>query len=676
MTENICPQCKATNRNTARFCAECGAPLLVNVSKQSQSGKRLTPSLNDGAVLGDRYRIERKLGRGGFGAVYKAWDNRLSKPVALKENLDTSSEAQRQFTREATTLANISHPHLPRVIDHFIIPDQGQYLVMDFVEGEDLDTLLQRPGSVSLVQAVDWISQVCDALEYLHTHEPPVLHRDIKPANIRVSPKGKAMLVDFGLVKISAPHLKTTMGARAVTPGFSPPEQYGLGTTDARTDLYALGATLYRLVTNHDPLESVQRVAGEELLPVRELNPQVPVALAQVIECALAMDPAMRYQSAAELHAALRSSLAVPAAPPPLVPAPARDYGTRIVEPPLAARTAVASVSPTRAAPAAGEYTYQSAGGPAQAAAPVVKPAQAPSGSRKWIIGAGVALLVVVCLGAALLAGGGFAFGRWNSTQSTSTARAQATLISRLQMTSTALQKAVVLPASTYTPRAELAGTPGASQAASPTSPPATKASAPTRAATVTRSVNTAATASAQATQRARDNYLATLTANKSLLYGPHSGRLMHQSDGYLEATPSTAGVRNFVAEIKFSNPYPLATGDWGYGMIIRSEGGSNQFRLYVTSDKDWEMTLNTGSADGKTIEQGTFSGLNISENGSNTIRVIAKEDRGWLYINDVFVSELDLSGRYAGSVYGFIFREISGEITPYEDFTVWKLTK
>src|SRR5512136_664295 len=164
-----------------------------------------------GQVLNNRYRIVKLLGQGGFGAVYRAWDVNLNRPCAVKENLEISPEAQRQFTREATVLANLSHPNLPRVTDHFSLPGQGQYLVMDFVDGEDLASMLQRQGSIPVDQALGWATQVADALAYLHQRQPPVVHRDIKPANIRLTPDGRAMLVDFGLVKIYNAQMRTTL---------------------------------------------------------------------------------------------------------------------------------------------------------------------------------------------------------------------------------------------------------------------------------------------------------------------------------------------------------------------------------------------------------------------------------------------------------------------------------
>ena len=265
--------------------------------------------LQPGQGLNNRYRIVKLLGQGGFGAVYRAWDTSLSRPCALKENLDTSSEAQRQFNREATLLANLSHPNLPRVTDYFFLPEQGQYLVMDLVEGEDLGAMLQRLGQpLAEADVLPWIAQVCEALTYLHSQNPPVIHRDIKPANIKITPTGKAMLVDFGIAKVYDPHLQTTVGARAVTPGYSPPEQYGHGTTDARTDVHALGATLYTLLTAKEPPESVLRSTGAELPQPRSLNPSISTPVAESILRAMELAPTARFQSSADFRAAITAA--------------------------------------------------------------------------------------------------------------------------------------------------------------------------------------------------------------------------------------------------------------------------------------------------------------------------------------------------------------------------------
>jgi len=265
--------------------------------------------LNTGSVLNSRYRIVSLLGQGGFGAVYRAWDLNLKRPCAVKENLETNPQSQKQFENEATVLANLYHQHLPRVIDHFVLPEQGQYLVMDFVEGQDLYEMVHQRGKLPVKQAIEWISQIADALGYLHNQKHPVIHRDIKPANIRVTSDGKAFLVDFGLVKLYATQAYTTPGARGVTSGYSPPEQYGHGGTDARTDIYGLAATLYTLLTGEVPPESVHRYGQEKLSPAHLVNPDVPPALGQVIHRAMSLDPEHRYQTAREFKAGLDAAL-------------------------------------------------------------------------------------------------------------------------------------------------------------------------------------------------------------------------------------------------------------------------------------------------------------------------------------------------------------------------------
>ncbi len=304
--------------------------------------------LQTGQVLNNRYRVVKLLGQGGFGAVYRAWDSNLNRPCAIKENLDTSPEAQRQFTREATVLANLSHPNLPRVTDHFILPEQGQYLLMDFVEGDDLASILRQRGPVPVAQAVTWISQVADALIYLHSRQPVVIHRDIKPANIRVTPEGRAMLVDFGLVKMYNPQLKTTLGARAVTPGYAPPEQYGQGSTDARSDIYALGATLYNILTGQEPMESVQRMSGAQMRPASQIIPSVPLHISQSLERSMQLQPTQRFQSAAEFKSALnpssgqvvfRSTPETYAVPPVRTPAVDSECASTYLEAPFQTHT-------------------------------------------------------------------------------------------------------------------------------------------------------------------------------------------------------------------------------------------------------------------------------------------------------------------------------------------------
>jgi hypothetical protein len=322
-------------------------------------------ALSIGEMVNQRYRVVKLLGQGGFGAVYRAWDTNLDEPVALKESFETSAAAQKQFQLEAKLLFRLVHSNLPRVHDYFVIPGKGLYLVMDFIEGQDLETLLQQnPSGLPVSQISEWIGQVCGALEYLHSQDPPVIHRDLKPANIRITPQGRAILVDFGIAKVFDAQLKTTTGARALTPGFAPIEQYGQGVTDARTDLYALGATLYTLATGQRPLESVQRTIQDALTPAETLNPDLSPAMAATIRRAMQMDPGLRFQSAAEFKRALSSPQPFPAT--------------------------VAAVGPTVVAPLqASEMRL-----------PAAKPPQTASRMHwGWLAGAGALLLGVIGIG-------------------------------------------------------------------------------------------------------------------------------------------------------------------------------------------------------------------------------------------------------------------------------------
>jgi serine/threonine protein kinase len=280
-------------------------------------------SLQPGSVLHDRYRIEGQLGEGGMGAVYLAVDERLKIQVAVKENLNPGSE--RQFLREASLLASLRHPNLPRVTDHFIL-EGHQYLVMDYVEGEELRVRCARQQP-SVAEVLTWAISICDALAYLHSRQPPVIHRDIKPSNLKVQADGSIVLVDFGIAKV-VDQAPTTMGARGLTPGFSPPEQYGGTRTDARSDQYSLAATLYALLTGCQPEDSIERMFNKaQLKPVREINPSVPAHVDEAIRRAMSLEPDDRFPDITAFRGALRATpeaatiqverpTAVPAQPP------------------------------------------------------------------------------------------------------------------------------------------------------------------------------------------------------------------------------------------------------------------------------------------------------------------------------------------------------------------------
>ncbi len=266
-------------------------------------------TLDRGTLLNGRYKIVDILGQGGMASIYRAIDENLNLEVAVKENLFTTDDYARQFRLEAVILASLRHTNMPRVTDHFVIQEQGQYLVMDYIEGEDLRQRLDRIGILPDEEVIVIGVAITEALTYLHTRTPPVFHRDIKPGNVKINPQGQIYLVDFGLAKVENEGQLTTTGARAMTPGYSPPEQYGTARTDHRTDIYSLGATLYSALTDSLPEDGLARAMDQVgLTPIRMRNPKVSRRLASVIEKALEVHPDDRYQSAEEFQQALISS--------------------------------------------------------------------------------------------------------------------------------------------------------------------------------------------------------------------------------------------------------------------------------------------------------------------------------------------------------------------------------
>jgi serine/threonine protein kinase len=215
-------------------------------------------TLPSGTVLHGRYRIERVLGSGGFGHVYLVIDLVNSQQCAVKEYLVTGSSGQEQLKHEATVLSRLHHPNLPAFQDAFI--ERGRYyVVLNYIEGNDLTDLIrvarQRNDIVHIARIVNWLLAICDAVLSLHSQRPPVIHRDIKPDNIRIMPNGTAVLIDLGNAKAAADGARTLFFIRHQgTPGYAPPEQYPGGTgTDTRSDVYALGGTLYYALTTHEP---------------------------------------------------------------------------------------------------------------------------------------------------------------------------------------------------------------------------------------------------------------------------------------------------------------------------------------------------------------------------------------------------------------------------------------
>lgn len=297
--EQFCENCGAANTMTARFCQYCATPLPF---------KHTTGDLPEQKLLSNRYELVARIGQGGMGAVYKAVDNRFNnRALAVKEMSRVGltspqiQEAEAAFERESHLLAELLHPNLPRIYDHF---NEGErsYLVMDFIEGQTLDEYLEKSGGgpVSLEQVLLWGEQLCDVLGYLHNHQPPIVFRDLKPQNVMISEDGHLYLIDFGIARIFKPgqsHDTVALGS----PGFAAPEQYGKAQSTPRSDIYSLGALLHCLLTGVDPSEQpffFQRAS--------ELNSVVPQELDTLLQKMLAMTADDRPENVQEVEKVLR----------------------------------------------------------------------------------------------------------------------------------------------------------------------------------------------------------------------------------------------------------------------------------------------------------------------------------------------------------------------------------
>lgn len=279
--------------------------------------------LQPGVVLQGRYEIVRLIGQGGMGAVYEARDLRLgNSTVALKQALFNSEQLKQAFEREANLLATLSHPNLPKVRDQFTDAN-GMYLVMEYISGSDLSKVLSDRGSaLPLDQVMRFADQLLDALEYIHEHQPPIIHRDIKPENIKLTSRGQVMLIDFGLAKDLG-----GVSVIAYSAAYAPLEQLKARGTDARSDLYALGATLYRLLTGRLPASAVDRIevlantGNDPLRAPHDLSLAIPVAVGEALMRSLEIDRENRFQSAVEMREALKRAVSsFPQQPQPAAP--------------------------------------------------------------------------------------------------------------------------------------------------------------------------------------------------------------------------------------------------------------------------------------------------------------------------------------------------------------------
>lgn len=347
-TAPFCAQCGAANEPQATICSVCAHPLHTPRTTNDATEHE---SLLAETLLKGRYRIIKAVGQGGMGKVYRAQDLELNdRAVAIKEMIVSGLraweviEATEAFKREATLLAALQHPNLPTVFEHF--EENGRwYMVMSFIPGETLEEYLKRTNRnrLPLNEVLDIGQQICTALSYLHSQQPPIIFRDVKPANIMRAPNGHIYLIDFGVARRFKPGQK-----KDTTPfgsiGYAPPEQFNKAQTTPQADIYALGATLHQLISGHEPDSAPFHFPP---LPVANLN--IPVELALLVKEMLEMDAKQRPDSMLIVREKLRAisvaNAPIPIAPTFTLPKPARQKRKRILRTALALLVMVACLA-------------------------------------------------------------------------------------------------------------------------------------------------------------------------------------------------------------------------------------------------------------------------------------------------------------------------------------------
>jgi serine/threonine protein kinase len=264
--------------------------------------------LTVGQILHNRYRIQGVIKQGGRSAVYSAWDSSLDTKVAIKEIISTDSVVAQQFKSEARLLATLRQSNLPYVIDHFSIPGGDHFLVTEFIEGRDLQSMIDQTGKpFPLSQVQTWLSEVGEGLAFLHFNIPPIIHRDVKPANILINSRGEAILVGFGVGRVSDPSQNATIATASKSAAYFSPEMLE-GSIDARADIYSLGATFYTLVTGTPPINCLKRKAGQFLTPPNQLNPTIPPSIDDMVMKAMELDPNRRFRNIEEMLGIMRAA--------------------------------------------------------------------------------------------------------------------------------------------------------------------------------------------------------------------------------------------------------------------------------------------------------------------------------------------------------------------------------
>jgi len=670
-----------------------------------------------------RYEVEEEIGRGGMATVFKAYDPRFERHVAIKvlpPEFMHDTEFRARFNREAKTIAALEHPAIVPVYDYG--EDAGLlYLVMRYMPGGSLADRLEE-GPLSIEESAEILQRLGSALD--RAHSEGIIHRDLKPSNILFDQYGDAFLADFGIVRLTTSDSNlTASGSLMGTPTYMSPEQvYGDKELDGRSDIYALGVILFQMLTGHLPYEAdtpAKMMMKHILEPVPQIlsnRPDLPPEAEEVVSRALAKERDQRFASAADLNAAL-STLTQKSKTSGEVQEQLATMQAAIM-PELASQQAVPGTSTAESVSAADEPPADLAEAAAAdvlsemattPARPQATPTDIPvhtAGAQRtlpvwlWVIG----LLFLICLCLSGIAGvlisngdeilASVGLGGTAVAQNTATAvaftildvdeAAAATAKAELLATRNGLATSAAIAAS------DTAAAPTAVSTDTPSPAPTTTAALSSEALAATRESLAATRGAASAATPANDPAATrqSLEATRQALaqaeasaaaavFGPLSGSLPHEDDDTIESVYADVSLGNFVAQATVLNPYAAAEGGWDFGLIFRQTAVDEELRLVIRSDGSWNLNNRSGDTDSFVQDGEMGSYLDGEENGRNTILLIANEGSGYFFLNGQFVDVLDLSERtdFGDLALGTGFYssdEQDGAVTNYESFGVW----
>lgn len=640
-----------------------------------------------------RYEIKQEIGRGGMATVYEAYDPRFERTVALKmlpREFMHEAEFRARFTREARTIATLEHPAIVPVYDFG--EENGQpFLVMRLMTGGSLSDRL-ADGPIPIDEAAVILKRLGSALD--RAHNKGIIHRDLKPSNVLFDHYGDAFLADFGIVHVSSStNALTASGSLVGTPTYMSPEQvYGDKQLDGRSDIYALGVILFQMLTGSTPYDAdtpARMMMKHVMDPVPQIltvRPDLPPACNEIINKAMAKERDERFSSATDLSAALtevtRHGLEQPVVDK--LKAELSEMQAELMEePPLPPVTPVrttavpldtATVTPEVSAPLPPPPVSTGSGSVSLPTPTPQTQTGGKTGVPKWIWGV-VALVVVVCLGGSYLIYSVVANDQLSflgGEEPTNTPRpdedeeepvddrATAEAIAAIETEEASLATNTPIPTEVVPTKTEPV--------------PTTDALATRQSAEATRE----AAANATATAVAIDNPPPTpATSNLAAIYGPVSSNLLHDDDDFIETIYADASPADFVMQVEMVNPYGSVTGSWDFGLIFRQRDIDDEMRLVVRSDGEWNLNDRTPGTDNFLQEGNASRFLNLDADGRNLFEIIAVGGRGYFFLNREFIAELDLlsrinSGDIALGTGFYGSNELTGEITPYNDFGLW----